>query len=102
MAAERGHPSAMNNLGVMYEVGISVTPNLECALTLYEKAAEVGIAAAQNNLSVLLYNGTGVDKDVERAIEWASKAALQGSASLPILVQLQAEYQTGELILSTS
>jgi S1-C subfamily serine protease len=77
--AEQGHPSAQNNLGVMYDKGQGVTKDYETAVKWYRLAAEQGLASAQKNLGVMYYQGQGVIKDYSLAYMWWNIATSQGN-----------------------
>ena len=79
-AAEQGHASAQNDLGVCYDAGYGVPEDDSKAVEWYRKAAEQGYAEAQNSLGLCYYNGDGVTKDYTKAVEWFRKAAEQGNA----------------------
>jgi uncharacterized protein len=53
--AERGHATAQNNLGFMYDKGQGVPQDYAAAMGWYRKAAEQGDANAQYNLGSLYY-----------------------------------------------
>ncbi len=58
LAAEQGHPMAMNNLGVFYADGLAGLPKEPAeALRLYRKACELGNARALYNLANAYYSG---------------------------------------------
>ncbi|MFA5110436.1 MAG: tetratricopeptide repeat protein [Desulfobaccales bacterium] len=78
--AEQGAPSAQYNLGLMYEQGYGVTPDIKIAAAWFEKAAIRGQVDAQYRLGYLYYHGQGVPKNLPQAAEWYKKAAEQGSA----------------------
>lgn len=50
MAAERGHDSAINNLGYMYCEGLGVEQDYYKALELHEKSAKAGSEYGQENV----------------------------------------------------
>ncbi|MBU1341834.1 MAG: ankyrin repeat domain-containing protein [Proteobacteria bacterium] len=77
-AAEKGHASAQDYLGWMYETGKGVAVNHTEAVTWYAKAADQGHAVAQNSLGQMYENGRGVKKSLAKAKEWYKKAADQG------------------------
>ena len=80
-AAEQGHATAQNFLGVCYYNGSGVTQNYAEAMRWYRKAAEQGDAIAQTNLGSCHYNGTVVTRDYAEAFKWYSKAAEKGHAT---------------------
>jgi TonB family protein len=73
--AEQGVARAQNNLGVMYESGKGVPPDLNEALKWYRLAAEQGYAGAQNNLGLIYALGRGAPRDPILAYMWFSLAA---------------------------
>ena len=80
-AAEKGHASAQNFLGIYYHDGKGVTKNEREAFGWYKKAAEQGDKYAQSNLAACYYYGTGVERNIQTAEEWYGKSAEQGLAS---------------------
>ncbi len=93
--AEGGDPQAQFGLGLLYEQGDGVPPDLEQAARWYERAAEgghtlaqaaqwyaraagQGNAQAQFNLGVAYEHGQGVPMDLGTAAYWYSQAANQG------------------------
>lgn len=73
--ADRQHPGAFFDLGVMHEEGLGVAPDQEKAITFYERAAEKQHIAAQVTLGHRYYEGRGVDRDLEVAAHWFAQAA---------------------------
>lgn len=73
--AEQGVARAQNNLGVMYENGKGVPPDINEALKWYRLAAEQGYAGAQNNLALIYAIGRVVPRNPVRAYMWFSLAA---------------------------
>lgn len=81
-AAELGHPTATNNVGIGYSEGWGVEQNDEEAVKWYRKAAELGSLEAQYNMGMVYITGKGntpIDKSI--ALEWFKKAAAQGDAA---------------------
>lgn len=78
--AERGTPTAQNNLGFMLENGQGVEKDYKAAAKWYRMAAENGNAVAQNNLGTLYANGQGVAQNSNEAVKWYRMAAEQGYA----------------------
>jgi TPR repeat protein len=78
IAAARGNPIALNNLGEIFEQGRIRNPQPEIAADYYRKAAEQGFPPAQINLSRVLALGIGVRKDECAALRWALKADSAG------------------------
>jgi TPR repeat protein len=81
MAAERGHPSAQNNLALFYESGLGVDLDLVAAARWYRAAADQGLAVAQSNLARFYDEGIGVAEEPERAARWYQRAAGQQHAA---------------------
>lgn len=92
--AEKGDAGAQYNLGLMYEQGYVIAPDLSKAVAWFEKAAEKGEANAQYRLGSLYYRGQGVPKDLHLAAEWYNKAAEHGST--PAQAALGNMYLVGE------
>lgn len=78
--AERGNPSAMNNLGAAYAQGKGGLPKDEVmAYAWYKKAADAGDPYGQLNVADYLIKGkAGVSKDVATAFSLLQKAASKG------------------------
>lgn len=79
-AAGQGHPSARNNLALMFAQGRGVERNPRRATELWEQAAEAGHLMAQYNLGLAYYRGEGVARDHETAMRWFRRAAGNGLA----------------------
>ena len=62
-AADRGHPGAANNLGVLLQHGRGTQADLQDARSYYARAADAGLPAAQFNLGFMYLNGLGGDQD---------------------------------------
>jgi hypothetical protein len=81
--AEAGEAEAMNNVGEIYEQGVSGAPDYGQAAAWYRKAAEAGSRRGQRNMAALYEAGLGVGQDLEQAVAWYRKAAgLTGPAEL--------------------
>jgi uncharacterized protein len=76
--ATAGHAAAQNTLGVMYDRGLGVAPDVARAMTWFQRAAAQGDAKAQANLGVLHEQGRGVPRDLAAAVAWYRLAAAQG------------------------
>lgn len=74
--AERGHPAAQVNLGLLYEEGKGVEQDYAKALTWYRRAAAQDYAEAQYRLGLLHETGRGVGEDPAEAVAWYRRAAL--------------------------
>ncbi len=78
-AANRGDPSAENELGFMYATGANGLPrDLTKALDWYRKAAAQDFTKAEVNLGDMYFYGLGgLDKSYLEALSWYLKAAAQ-------------------------
>lgn len=88
-AAEAGDPQAMNNLGVLYDKGLGVEPDVGRALHWYAKSAEAGHPSGMCNFGRMLEQGRGIPPDVVEAARWFDLAARKG--------QPEAQYNLGML-----
>ena len=88
-AADAGDPQAMNNLGVLYDKGLGVEPDVGRALHWYAKSAEAGHPSGMCNFGRMLEQGRGIPPDVEEAARWFDLAARKG--------QPEAQYNLGML-----
>ncbi len=77
-SAEKGNIEAMNELGVLYELGHGLTKDYVEAAKWYRKAAEQGYSYAQNNLGYCYHYARGVAQDYTEAVKWYNKAVEQG------------------------
>jgi len=85
--AEQGNARAENNLGVIYENGKGVPPDLNQAVKWYRLAAAQGYAGAQYNLGLIYAIGRGgAARDPLRAYMWFSLAASSLSGDVGSLV----------------
>jgi len=66
-------------IGVMYEYGYGVEPNVKEAVRWYRDAASKGLPEAQNSLGFLYSLGLGVERDAEMAAMWLHRAAAQSN-----------------------
>ena len=76
-AAEWGHATAQNALGVMYERGEGVPQDYAEAVKFYRKAAEQGHVIGQDNLGRMYQYGFGVPQDYVQAHMWFNLAGAQ-------------------------
>jgi TPR repeat protein len=93
--AEKNHPQAQFNLGVMYLHGTGVAKNETAAVEWFRKAAEQGFMKAQFTLGVMYAHGNGVAKDEAMAVKWYQKAAKQGHAAAQNSLGLRYDQGTG-------
>lgn len=77
-AANKGIPSAHNQLGVYYEGGIYIKKNTKKAMGHYKKGAIMGDVLAQFNLAQNYENGIGAKKNIREALRWYEMSMLQG------------------------
>merc|ERR1712070_1272242 len=70
-AAESDNPTALCNLGVIFER----RNEADKAVEMYSKAAALGHHAAQYNLGICYKDGFGVEADELKAAQWLAKAA---------------------------
>ena len=76
--AEAGDAEAQQALGVMYQTGQGVPPDMMEAARWYHMAADQGNAMAQMNLGMMYNFGMGVPQDYVEAEKWFRPAAEQG------------------------
>ncbi len=90
--AEAGDTEAQYYLGLQYDIGSGVTPNISEAIKWYRLAAEKGHATAQLSLAMKYKNGEGVPRSEQEAIKWYTLSAEQGTPGALIgLRNLQAK-----------
>jgi hypothetical protein len=77
-AAEAGHPSSQNTLGMMAASGVGVVKNPKEALRWFSSAAEQGDAYGAYNLGIIYRDGIGVDKSPDRARAYFESARAGG------------------------
>lgn len=76
MAADHGHPDAMNRLGYIYELDEG---NVKEAVKWYRRASDLGHAKARNNLGVIYEKGAeGIAPDIAEAKRLYKLSADQG------------------------
>ena len=72
--AEQGSASAQHNLGLMYDLGMSVPQDDQEAVKWYRLAAEQGNPFGQYNLALMYDLGRGVAQDYVQAHKWINLA----------------------------
>lgn len=87
--AEDGDGQAMNNLGVMYDLGQGVEMDTGRALHWFAESARTGNPAGMCNYGRMLEQGRGLPPNPEEAARWFDLAARQGQA--------EAQYNLGML-----
>ncbi len=78
-AAEKGIPSALTQVGLLYSNGAGVNRDLTKATEYFEQGAAKGDASAKYALAECLLIGKGVEKNPERAIELLQQAVSEGN-----------------------
>jgi tetratricopeptide (TPR) repeat protein len=78
IAAESGHASAANAVGLMYAMGEGIAPDYGRAVRWFDLAANQGDGAAMSNVGELLAKGQGVQKDCDSARQWVESAIAAG------------------------
>jgi TPR repeat protein len=89
-AAEHGHGSAQNNLGILLGNGDGVRKNVQEALLWLRKAFHAGNSCAAQNIAIT-YRENG---DLKTAFKWFRKAAEVGDGDA--LIQLGIHYYWGK------
>ena len=87
--AEAGDGQAMNNLGVLYDLGQGVEPDLGRALHWFAESAKTGHPSGMSNYGRMLEQGRGIEANPAEAARWFDLAARQG--------QPEAQYNLGML-----
>lgn len=67
-------------LGSCYKQGRGTNPDIDKAVTAFQKSAEMGYSPAQVVLGSCYKLGTGVKRNLETAVGWYTRAAEQGDA----------------------
>ena len=87
--AEAGDGQAMNNLGVLYDLGQGVEPDMGRALHWFAQSAKTGHPSGMSNYGRMLEQGRGIEPNPAEAARWFDLAARQG--------QPEAQYNLGML-----
>ncbi|MFQ2906484.1 hypothetical protein ACK3YP_04560 [Aeromonas allosaccharophila] len=95
-AVNAGNSDAMNNLGVMHQLGDGVPQSFENARRLYEKSAHLDNARAMINLSEMYKLGHGVPQDNNKMMALLKRAASLGCANGMAMLGLA--YENGEVV----
>lgn len=85
--AESGDGQAMNNLGVLFDLGQGTEPDEGRALHWFALSASAGNPSGMSNYGRMLEQGRGIDANPEEAARWFDLAARQG--------QPEAQYNLG-------
>ncbi|MFA0923847.1 tetratricopeptide repeat protein [Xanthomonas fragariae] len=80
VAANAGHPEAMNQLGRCHELGFGTVCNEMLAVLWYRRAAEHGLDWGMYNLAHLYASGRGLAQDHAQALALYRSAAERGHA----------------------
>ncbi len=75
--AQKGHPAAQINLGIMYEEGQGVPQDYAEALKWYRRAVRQDYAEGQFRLGGMYAAGKGVPQNTAEAVKWYRQAAAQ-------------------------
>lgn len=94
-AAAAGDIEAMNNLGVLYDKGQGVEPDLGRALFWFAKAAQGGHASGMSNYGRMLDQGRGIAADPVQAARWFDQAARKDQAEAQYNLGLHYEHGRG-------
>jgi TPR repeat protein len=76
----RENPSAFNTMGYLYDNGLHVPVDAECAVSWYRKGQERGCLRAMSNLAESYFVGKGVSRDVEEGLRLVHEAIDKGLA----------------------
>ncbi len=87
--ADEGDGQAMNNLGVLYDLGQGVEMDMGRALHWFAESAKTGNTSGMSNYGRMLEQGRGIAPNPEEAARWFDLAARQGQA--------EAQYNLGIL-----
>jgi TPR repeat protein len=80
-SAEQGNAKAQFQIGLMYEMSLSVPREYAEAASWYRKAAEQGLMGSQFRLGLMYEEGKGVLQDYVSAHMWFNLAAAQGHSA---------------------
>jgi serine/threonine-protein kinase len=79
LAANRGEPRAMLELGKVYRSGDGVAKDVKQSVSWFEKAANAGNPSGMLYMGAMYAMGEGVPRDDRQAVSWYSKAAAAGN-----------------------
>ena len=85
--ADGGDGQAMNNIGVLFDLGQGVDLDEGRALYWYARSASAGHPSGMSNYGRMLEQGRGIDANAEEAARWFDLAAREG--------QPEAQYNLG-------
>lgn len=75
MGVAKDHANCINQLGLLYYLGMGVSQDFARACQLFQRAADLGSASATVNLAYAYYYGNGVDADLALAFQLFTRAA---------------------------
>jgi TPR repeat protein/Zn-dependent protease with chaperone function len=78
--AKSGEISCINNLGVLYQFGLSVPVDRKKAVEYYKQASDKGSGLALHNYNVLYASGNDGPLDTSKLIKLSKEASERGSA----------------------
>lgn len=87
--ADEGDGQAMNNLGVLYDLGQGVEMDMGRALHWFAESAKTGNPSGMSNYGRMMEQGRGIAPNPEEAARWFDLAARKGQA--------EAQYNLGIL-----
>jgi TPR repeat protein len=82
--AQQGDCEAQYQLGVLYELGLSVEKDLKLSFEYYQQSAQQNHAKAQYNLGIFYALGKGIEKDIPQAKHWIKQAHQNGYSGASI------------------
>lgn len=94
-AARKGHVMAMNNLGVIYDMGRGIKADKKLAFDWFLRAAEGGNSVAMSNVGLFYRYGRAGTKNEKRALSWYLKSAEKGYSRAMYEAGLMYEYGRG-------
>ncbi len=90
-AAELGDGTAMNNVGVLYNLGDLGKADEAQAVAWFRKSAQSGDVTGMYNLAINLWTGRGTPVDPAEAFTWMRRSAEAGNP--PAMTQLGGMYE---------
>jgi uncharacterized protein len=78
-AAEREHPSALNNLAIFLANGIGMPRDEVRAVELFRRSAEAGVPEARMSLALTAASGSGVERNAVEAVRLFKIVAEEGN-----------------------
>jgi TPR repeat protein len=78
MAADKGNPVALYNVGLCHHYGRGVLTDLKLAMEFYKKSSDLQYTKAMTNLAVCLHNDYSMENNQIEAVKLFKKAAELG------------------------